>query len=169
MTNELFTKDRPMLMERLGRLLGSTTYRDQDSGGGTPFSSRKLTSEAELLLALKMGGTHETDVGPWIVYTLALQIDDRQRQIVEWLARKLEQGTGHVGKRNHHRMLVVALAAYRLAVYGIDPEPPRSNPRDFTVLVNIGAGWIWTKCESTVDRAEFARKSRDDRALAVNP
>lgn len=169
MTTETFTKDRPMLMERLGRLLGSTTYRDQDSGGGTPFSSRKLTSEAEMLLALKLGATHERDVGPWIVYSLALQIDDRQRQIVEWLARKLEAGTGFVGKRNRHRMLVVADAAYRLAVHGIEPDAPKRNPRDFTVLVNLGAGWIWTKCETTVDRAEFARKSRDTQPLAVNP
>lgn len=156
-TSELFGKDHPMLMERLGRLLGSTTYRDQDSGGGSPFSARKLTAEAEMLLSLKLAQTHPGDVGPWIVYSIALQIDDRQRDIVAWLARKLAAGTGVLGKRNGNRLLVAAMDAYRLAVHGIEPQRPKTRPVDYLALVNIGAGWLWIKCESAIDRAEFAR------------
>ncbi|MFK2876913.1 hypothetical protein [Rhodanobacter hydrolyticus] len=168
MTNELWGKDRPLLMERLGRLLGSTTYRDQDSGGGTPFSSRKLTAEAELLVSLKMAQRHPDDVGPWIVYSLALQVDDRQREIVEWLAGKLEQGTGSTGKRNRDRMLPVALAAYKLAVHGIEVDAPiHRNHRDFTLLANIGAGWLWMKCEGALDRWEFALRNEGEQALDV--
>src|SRR6185503_17471315 len=112
MANEFWNKDRPLLMERLGRLLGSTTYRGPDSGGGTPFSARKLTAEAELLVSLKMAQRHPGDVAPWIVYSLALQVDDRQREIVECLAGKLEQGTGAVGHRNAQRITIAAFGAY---------------------------------------------------------
>lgn len=155
-TSHLWSKDRPLLMERLGRLLGSTTYRDQDSGGGTPFSSRKLTAEAEMLLALKLAQTHPGDVGPWLVYSIALQIDDREREIVQWLARKLAVGTGVLGKRNAPRLLITAHAAYQLAVHGLEPKRPKTRPADYLALVNIGAGWLWMKCESAIDRAEFA-------------
>lgn len=159
MANDFWGKDRPMLLERLGRLLGSTTYRDQDSGGGTPFSARKLTAEAELLVALKMAQTHPGDVGPWLVYSIALQIDDRQREIVQWLAGKLERGTGILGKRNAPRLMIASLGAYRLAVHGVEPERPKTRPSDFVALVNIGAGWLWMKSESTLDRWEFALRN----------
>lgn len=167
MANEFWNKDRPLLMERLGRLLGSTTYRGPDSGGGTPFSARKLTAEAELLVSLKMAARHENDVGPWIVYSLALQVDDRHREIVEWLARKLEQGTGAVGHRNAHRVTIAALHAYRLAVHGIEPDSPMHKPNEFVALVNIGAGWLWMKSESTLDRWEFALRNDGEAALDV--
>lgn len=156
-TSQLWGKDRPMLMERLGRLLGSTTYRDADSGGGTPFSARKLTAEAEMLLALKLAQTHPGDVGPWIVYSIALQIDDREREIVTWLAGKLAKGTGVLGKRNASRLLIASRDAYQLAVHGIEPQRPKTRPVDYLALVNIGAGWLWMKCETAIDRAEFAR------------
>ena len=162
MTNELFGKDRAGLMERLGRLQGGTTYRDGDSGGGTPFVTRKLTAEAELLLALKMAQTHPRDVGPWIVYSIALRIDDRRSQIVHWLADKLIAGAGHVGKRNAGRMLVIASASYQLAVHGLEPKRPRQRAVDYAALVNIGAGWLWMKCETAVERAEDAMKTRPE-------
>lgn len=165
MTNEFFGKDRPVLMERLGRLLGSTTYRTADSGGGTPFSARKLTAEAELLVALKLAQRHPDDVGPWIVYSIALQVDDRQREIVQWLASKLEEGTGAIGHRNAGRMTIAALGAYQLAVHGFEPKRPRHRPAEFIGLVNIGAGWLWMKCEGALDRWEFAL--RKDGALDV--
>lgn len=165
MTNELFGKDRPMLMERLGRLLGSTTYRDQDSGGGTPFSARKMTAEAKLLLQLKLGQAHPGDVGPWVVYSVALGIDDREREIVVWLSRKLAQGAGYIAKRNENRLLIIAQAAYHLAVHGREPKEPKVRPKDFIALVNIGAGWLWTKCECTIDRAEYAAGKPRDLAL----
>lgn len=161
-TNDLFGKDRPMLMERLGRLLGSTTFTTPSSGGGTPFSARKLTAEAELLLSLKMAQAHPGDVGPWLVYSIALQVDDRQREIVTWLAGKLERGTGVLGKRNSPRLLIASLSAYQLAVHGVEPTRPKVRPVDFEALVNIGAGWLWMKCESAIDRAEFASGRRQD-------
>lgn len=168
-TNELFGKDRPMLMERLARLLGSSTFTTPESGGGTPFSSRKLTAEAEMLLALKLAQTHPGDVGPWLVYSIALQIDDRQREIVQWLAGKLAKGTGVLGKRNAPRLLITAHAAYQLAVHGLEPKRPKTRPADYLALVNIGAGWLWMKCESAIDRAEFAggKPRADDRDLSV--
>ncbi len=142
-------------MERMGRLLGSTTYRDQDSGGGTPFSARKLTSEAKLLLSIKFAQAYPGDVGPWVVYSIALRVDDRQREIVTWLADKLACGTGATGHRNKARMLPIALAAYRLAVHGVEVEyPDGGNPRDFTLLANIGAGWLWTKADCVMSRVE---------------
>lgn len=153
-SNDLFGKDRPLLMERLGRLLGSTTYRDQDSGGGTPFSARKLTTEAKLLLTLRFAQAHPGDVGPWVVYSIALQVDDRQREIVEWLARKLIAGTGAAGQRNRDRMLPIACAAYKLAIHGIETKPPAKHARDFQLLTNVGAGWLWTKADGVICRAE---------------
>lgn len=159
MTNDLYGKDRPRMMERLGRLLGSTTYRTADSGGGEPFAARGMTSEARMLVALKMAALHPRDVGPWIVYSIALRVDDREREIVTWLADKLVAGTGPIGKRNASRMLVVAMASYRLAVHGVEPKRPKLRPVDFEGLVNIGAGWLWMKCESTLDRAECAERS----------
>jgi len=172
MSNDFWGKDRPMLLERLGRLLGSTTYRDQDSGGGTPFSARKLTAEAKLLLSIKFAQAHVGDVGPWIVYSIALLVDDRQREICTWLADKLIAGTGPTGKRNRDRMLPIALAAYQLAVHGIEVEPPvHANHRDFTLLANIGAGWIWTKADGVITRLEDADETRrmdaQDQVLAV--
>lgn len=160
MSNELYGKDRPMLMERLGRLSGSTTYRGPDSGGGTPFAARGMTTEAELLLALKMAQQHPRDVGPWIAYSIATRLDDRQGAIVTWLADKLIAGTGAIGKRNASRMLTVALAAYQLAIHGTEPKRPGVRPVDFEGLVNIGAGWLWVKCEGAVDLAERALHSR---------
>jgi len=167
MANEFWNKDRPLLMERLGRLLGSTTYRGPDSGGGTPFSARKLTAEAELLVSLKMAQRHPGDVAPWIVYSLALQVDDRQREIVEWLAGKLEQGTGAVGHRNAQRITIAAFGAYRLAVHGIEPARARHRPAEFVALVNIGAGWLWMKSEGALDRWEFALRNDGAAALDV--
>ena len=166
-TNQLWGKDRPMLMERLGRLLGSTTYRDGDSGGGAPFAARGMTTEAEMILALKMASTHENDVGPWIVYSIALLVDDRQRQIVEWLARKLEQGTGKLGPRNKSRLMHAANDAYALAVHGREPKQPKLRGNEYLALANIGAGWLWMKCESAVDRAEYAMKSRTEGARKI--
>lgn len=156
MANEFFGKEAPMLLERLGRLLGSTTYRDGESAGGTPFSSRKLTSEAMLILALKMAQTSPSDVGPWVVYSIALRVDDRRAQIVSWLAKKLLQGTGALGRRNEGRLLAAALSAYQLAVHGTEPTIPEKRGRDFEALTNIGAGWLWTKFEGALDRAEAA-------------
>lgn len=152
--NDLFGKDRPMLMERLGRLLGSTTYRDQDSGGGAPFSARKLTAEAKLLLTLRFAQAHPGDVGPWVVYSIALQIDDRRREIVTWLADKLIAGTGPTGQRNRERMLPIASAAYQLAVHGVEVKATGPHARDFLLLANIGAGWLWTKADGVICRAE---------------
>lgn len=167
MANEFWSKDRPLLMERLGRLLGSTTYRGPDSGGGTPFSARKLTAEAELLVSLKMAQRHPDDVGPWIVYSLALQVDDRQREIVQWLAGKLEHGTGAIGQRNAKRITIAALYAYGLAVHGTEPKRPRHRPAEFVALVNIGAGWLWMKSEGALDRWEFALRNDGAAALDV--
>lgn len=168
MTDALWGKDRAGLMERLGRLIGQTTYREPASGGGSPFTTQTMSTEAKLLLALKMGESHPNDVGPWIVYSIALQIDDRQRQIVEWLARKLEAGTGHIGRRNARRMLIIALAAYNLAVHGTEPPKSRVRGNEFTGLANIGAGWIWVKCESTIERVVKAgRLSMLDEEVAA--
>ena len=172
-TNELFGKDRAGLMERMGRLLGSTTYRDQDSGGGTPFSARKLTSEAKLLLSIKFAQAYPGDVGPWVVYSIALRLDDRQREIVTWLADKLAIGTGPAGQRNKARMLPIAMASYRLAVHGAEVTPPAAgNARDFTLLANIGAGWLWTKADCVLSRVEDGEETlaRPEvfKGLAVN-
>ncbi|WP_426269172.1 hypothetical protein ACN9MB_13175 [Dyella kyungheensis] len=160
MANELFGKDRAGIMERLGRLQGSTTFRTQQSGGGTPFSARGLTEEARLILALKMGGNGSTDVGPWLAYSFALLVDDRVPEITRWLANKLIAGTGPTGKRNAHRMLYVAENAYWLALRGVEPDDEVDDRRDFALLVNIGAGWLWTKMEMTIERAERALSHR---------
>lgn len=166
MTNELYGKDRAGLMERLGRLQGSTTYRGPDSGGGTPFVTRGMTSEAEMLVALKMAQLHPRDVGPWLVYSIALRIDDRRPQIVTWLADKLIAGCGPTGKRNSHRMLHIALASYELAVHGREPRKlPRVKQDDYVLLANVGAGWLWQHCESTVERAERAMRKAEPQRI----
>ena len=157
MASDLYAQDHAGLMERLGRLQGSTTYRDQDSGGGTPFVTRGITSEATMLLALSMSKLYPTDVAPWICYSIALRIDDRKREIVTWLADKLIAGTGSAGKRNAHRMLAIAMGAYDLAIHGREPKPLKAcKGNDHALLVNIGAGWLWVKCEGAVERAERA-------------
>jgi hypothetical protein len=114
-----------------------------------------------------MAQTHARDVGPWIAYSIALRTDDRKQAIVTWLADKLIAGTGHVGKRNASRMLIVALAAYQLAVHGVEPKRPKVRPVEFEGLANIGAGWLWVKCEGAVDLAERALRSQSERPARV--
>jgi hypothetical protein len=47
------------------------------------------------------------------------------------------------------------LAAYQLAVHGVEVDPPIScDARDYLLLANIGAGWLWTKADSVLDRIE---------------
>jgi hypothetical protein len=159
--NDAIKKDRAGFLERLGQLAGTTAWREPGrSGGGTPYAARGMTTENALALALAMARKNERDVGPWIAYAMATGVEDHRAEIITWLADKLISGTHHVGARNSKRMLSIAAVCYCDVVQGRhDHRLPKVNPRDFTVLVSIGIGWLWMSMEAAVERAESAMHS----------
>src|SRR6202012_5300825 len=46
--------DRVTFFERLGRLAGSTTWREPGQGGGVPYVARRIPTEHAMALALAM-------------------------------------------------------------------------------------------------------------------
>jgi hypothetical protein len=159
--NNAIQKDRAGFLERLGQLAGTTAWREPGrSGGGTPYAARGMTTENAMALSLAMARKSERDVGPWIAYAMATGVEDHRAEIITWLADKLIAGTQHVGVRNRTRMLSVAAVCYCDVVQGKhDHQLPKVNARDFTILMNIGIGWLWMSMEAAVERAEHALRS----------
>lgn len=161
---ETTAKDRVGFLERLGRLAGGTTFREAGQGGGVPYAARMMTTENALALSLALARRNPRDVGPWIAYAMATKVEDHRQEIITWLADKLIAGTQHVGKRNSKRMLGIAATAYTIVVRGEKAyRTPRTNPRDFEILLSIGIGWLWTSVESAVERAEYALRAPEGR------
>jgi hypothetical protein len=160
MTADTFNHaDRAGFLERLGRLAGSTTWREPGQGGGVPYAARGIPTEHAMALALAMARSNPNDVGPDVAYSVATGVPHRRSEIVGWLAGKLVKGTGSVGRRNTERSIAIAAQAYDLVIgtrRHISPPGQSKAARDFELLVNIGAGWLWMSLESAVERAEHA-------------
>lgn len=151
--------DRVGFVERLGRLAGSTTWREPGTGGGSPYVSRRIPSEHAMALALSMARRNDRDVGPDVAYSVGTGLPHQQQRVINWLGGKLLDGTGRVGQRNQSRVLHAASQAYELVIgtrRHITPPPGKEAHRDFELLVNIGAGWLWIAMEFAVERAERA-------------
>lgn len=166
MNSETFNHaDRSGFVERLGRLAGQTTWREPTGAGYTPYVSGSLSGENAMVLALSMGRRNPRDVGPDIAYSVGTGQPHRREQVVEWLADKLLRGTGPTGKKAERQLLTISGQAYDLVI-GMRQKviPPRGAVTEFTLLVNIGAGWLWVAMESAVERAERALHGREGHA-----
>lgn len=165
MTNETKNQgDRSGFLERLGRLAGTTTWREPDGSGYTPPVPGALSTDNAMLIALAMARRNPMDIGPEVAYSVGTGVPHQRDRVVSWLSRKLITGTGKAGRRNAKHMVVIARQAYDLTI-GTIPHivlPDDASP-EFVVLVNIGAGWLWMSMEAAVERAE--RAMRGERAV----
>ncbi len=164
MTSETFNHaDRCGFIERLGRLSGTTTWREPGGSGYTPPTPGAISADNALMLSLSLARKTPRDVGPEIAYSVGTGQPYRRQRIVEWLADKLHSRTGSAGRRAQRQLLSISWQAYDLVI-GMRQQviPPRGAVREFTLLVNVGAGWLWVAMEAAVERAEVAMPSRQD-------
>ncbi|NII73243.1 hypothetical protein FHW84_001812 [Dyella sp. SG562] len=153
--------DRSGFLERLGRLAGCTTWREPGGGNGTSYVTRKIPMEHAMALALAMSRANPRDVGPDVAYSVGTGIPHHRTEVMEWLADKLLRGTGSVGRKAQPRLGLIAGQSYDLVI-GLRRHisPPRQHAKEFELLVNIGAGWLWITMEMAVERAERAMSGR---------
>lgn len=155
--------DRSGFIERLGRLSGTTTWREPGGSGYTPPTIGAISVENAMMLSLSMARRNPKDVGPDIAYSVGTGQPYRRQRVVEWLADKLLAGTGAAGHRAKRQLLSISGQAYDLVIGARDRViPPRGAVAEYTLLVNVGAGWLWVAMESAVERAEVALHSRQD-------
>ncbi len=161
-TTETFNHaDRSGFIERMGRLAGSTTWREPGGAGYTPHVAGSILPDNALLLALCGARRNPKDVGPEIAFSVGTGAPHRRREVVDWLVDKLHRGTGKTGRNRQGMLTAVAGQAYDLVIGTRRTiELPRSDKaRDFQLLVNIGAGWLWMSMEAAVERAEIAMRA----------
>lgn len=153
--------DRSIFLERLGRLAGTTTWREPDGSGYTPPVAGTLSTGHAMLIALVMARRNERDVGPEIAFSVGTGRPHRRDSVVNWLARKLLTGTGKAGRRNARHIVAISGQAYDLVIGTLQKfTPPDDASAEFVVLANIGAGWLWMSMEAAVERAEYAMRSQ---------
>ncbi len=173
-SNEIFNHgDRPGFLERMGRLGGQTTFREPGGAGGSPYSSRMMTTENGLILALMMGRRRmpkeiagkivyvpdPRDIGPEMAYTIATAVPDQRERVVTWLASKLLSDTGPKGKKAANYRNILAQHCYEMVAFGKQQSRlPSRLPMSWEELRNIGIGWLWMAAESTIERAERAHR-----------
>ena len=164
--------DRAGFLERLGKLAGQTTFREP-SGGGSPYSSRMMTGENALVLALSYARRDVRDIGPEIAYAIGTGIPHQQERVLFWLDIKFQRDAGHEGRRLQMRS-ILSRHCYEMVAIGkqITRLPRESRlPKSWDGLRNIGIGWLWMAAESTIERAEYAMHSnssiKDRREKAI--
>lgn len=164
MNSETFNHaDRSGFIERLGRLSGTTTWREPGGSGYTPPTPGAISTENAMMLSLSMARRNPKDVGPDIAYSVGTGQPYRRQRVIEWLADKLQAGTGAAGHRAKRQLLAISGQAYDLVIGSIGRiSPPSHAVPEFEVLANIGAGWLWISMEAAVERAEVALYSRLD-------
>lgn len=162
MNSETFNHaDRSGFVERLGRLSGTTTWREPGGSGYTPPTPGALSTENAMLLSLAMARKNPKDVGPDVAYSVGTGQPYRRQRVIEWLADKLQTGTGAAGHKAKRQLLSISGQAYDLVIGTRERViPPRGAVAEYTLLVNVGAGWLWVAMESAVERAETALYSR---------
>jgi hypothetical protein len=168
MTTDTFNHgDRSGFLERLGRLAGTTTWREPDGSGYTPPVAGALSTDNAMLIALAMARRNPFDIGPEVAYSVGTGTPHQRDRVVNWLARKLLSGTGRAGRRNAKHVMAIADQAYDLVI-GITTKivPPENAKPEFVVLANIGAGWLWMSMEAAVERAEYAMRREGPVATA---
>lgn len=171
MTTDTFNHgDRSGFVERLGRLAGTTTWREPGGSGYTPPVAGALSTGNAMLLALSMARRNPKDVGPDIAYSVGTGHPHHRQRVVEWLADKLLAGTGSAGHRAKRQLLSISGQAYDIVIgTRLNVIPPRGAVTEYTLLVSVGAGWLWVAMEAAVERAEtalYARESHAEKAEA---
>jgi hypothetical protein len=161
MTAETFNHaDRSGFIERLGQLSGKTSWREPGGAGYTPFVSGSMSPENSMLLALSMARRNPRDVGPEIAYSVGTGQPHHRQRVVYWLAEKLLAGAGITAKRLKLQINPIAGQAYDLVIgTQVVLLPITGHERESTLLINIGAGWLWMTMEAAVERAERALRS----------
>lgn len=156
MTTETFNHgDRGGFIERLGRLMGKTTYREPGGAGHQPYAATSISPDNTLVLALSFARRNNRDIGPEIAYSVGTGMPHQRQRVVEWLADKLLRGTGPVGRKAERQLLAISGQAYDLVIGQRQHViPPKGAGSSFTLLVNVGAGWLWVAMEAAVERAE---------------
>lgn len=170
MTTETFNhSDRTGFIERMGRLAGSTTWREPGGAGYTPHVAGSILPDNALLLALCGARRNPKDVGPEIAFSVGTGAPHRRREVVDWLVDKLHRGTGKIGRTRIGMLTAISGQAYDLVIGTRKTiEPPASDKaRDFLLLVNIGAGWLWMAMEAAVERAEVAMRAWPDESASM--
>ena len=152
--------DRAGFIERLGRLAGQTTFREA-GGGGSPYSSRMMTTENAMVLALSFARRDVRDIGPEIAYAIGTGIPHQQERVLFWLDIKFQRDAGHEGRRLQLRSILSRHCYEMVAIGKQVTRLPRESrlPKSWDGLRNIGIGWLWMQAESTIERAEYALHS----------
>lgn len=170
MTTDTFNHaDRSGFIERMGRLAGSTTWREPGGSGYTPHVAGSILPDNALLLALCGARRNPRDIGPEIAYSVGTGTPHRRMDVIEWLADKLHRGTGRIGVKRYGMLTAVSGQAYDLVI-GARREivlPSSDKARDFQLLVNVGAGWLWMVMEAAVERAEVAMRAWPDEPASM--
>lgn len=144
------------LLERLGRLAGQTTHREPTARGSRRTGD--LTHENVLCLALAMARRHSDDYGPDIAYTVATGHPYRKDEIVEHLRIRLSGDPGARKCEMDGSPRIAAQLAYG-AIMGFRGQARGKDAEIIMRLAKIGAGWLWTSMERSLDRAEQAMRS----------
>lgn len=141
------------LLERMGRLVGQSTYREPSARGSRRAGD--ITHENALCLALIIARQHGDDFGPDIAYAVATGTPCRKDEIVESLAAKLSADPGARRCEIPGSVRIAAQLAYG-ALLGFRGQARGKDAEVIMRLAKIGAGWLWTAMERSLDRAEQA-------------
>ena len=159
---EVYTADRPGILERLGRLAGASSYRTPVEGAST--NRPAMTPENELAMALGMARTGDpSDIGPDMAFDMATQSGRHQQRVCSVLAGTLDamHREHRVIGRNRPYLRVVAWAGYTRLVYGTTPAKPDSmGAVDWEELTDVAERVLAEKADEAVWRAGRALRKR---------
>ena len=144
--------DRIGFIERLGRLVGQTTYRVPVEGKGTKFDH--LPESHALIVDLCGARGKRWNPGPEVAYAFATGVENNRDDVIKWLAEKLYLGTGSAGRKHPERVRGIALISYALVVHGPDVVNGYDFDPHILRLANIGAAWLSACMDNTIMLAE---------------
>ena len=157
-----YSQDRPGLLERLGKLAGTTGWRQPVEGTGT--SRRTIPAEHELAMALGMARTSDPlDIGPDMAFDMATQSGRHKQRVCGVLAATLDamHREHRVIGRNRPYLRVVAWAGYTRLVYGTTPaKPDGMGAVDWEELADVAERVLAEKADEAVWRAGRALRKR---------
>jgi hypothetical protein len=149
--------DRSGFVERLGRLSGSTTWREPGGGGYVPFVAGSMTADNALNLALAMARRSTHDIGPDIAYTIGTGQAVRMEAIISAVAAHMLLEGGPAMRKAEAFRNILARHAYELVGFGRPrTRLPRRLPLSWDKLKDAATGWLWIQAEIAIERAEFA-------------
>lgn len=152
---DLYSTERAGVIEMLGRLVGTTTWREPMEGHSTKLDH--LPKEHALEAALSFGRRHRNDTAPDLLAAVATRTEIARTKIVPELVAALRIAAGRVAERNTEHLLVVAAHAYLQVVYGTEQQRPAFvSMRDYELLVSFGCRLLWAQVASTARRVHRA-------------